>query len=127
MAYCENVSFLDRARGAFDGVLMLAMLHHLLVTERIPLPEVRDLAFELTSDLLVIEFVAPQDPMFLRLTRGRESLYQGLDRTAFEACFHPISSCQSGAFRGNLPMALCPPEAPLTDRPSDTSAGIRRG
>jgi len=60
----ECASFLERATGAFDMGLMLAVLHHLLVTERIPLDEVLDLAAELTTDLLIIEFVPPDDEMF---------------------------------------------------------------
>jgi len=83
----ECASFLDRARGSFDAVLMLAVVHHMLVTERVPLAEIVDLAAELTTDLLVIEFIAPQDSMFVRLTRGREELHKGLDTAAFEACF----------------------------------------
>jgi SAM-dependent methyltransferase len=83
----ECPSFLDRATGAFDGVLMLALLHHLLVTERIPLEEILGLAAQLTTALLIIEFVAPQDPMFRRLTRGREDLHAALDKRVFqEAC-----------------------------------------
>jgi SAM-dependent methyltransferase len=83
----ECPSFLDRATGAFDGVLMLALVHHLLVTERIPLEEILRLAYELTKNLLVIEFVEPDDPMFRRLTRGRDSLHDGLNAAEFErAC-----------------------------------------
>jgi len=83
----ESLSFLDRATGTFDGVLMLALLHHLLVTERIPLGEILGLAAELTTALLVIEFIAPQDAMFQRLTRGRVHLHTVLNETAFaEAC-----------------------------------------
>ncbi len=81
----ECPAFLDRARGAFDAVLMLAVIHHLLVTERIPLPEIIDLASELTTGLLVIEFIAPDDPMFLRIIRGRDSLHSGLTPAVFEA------------------------------------------
>ena len=81
---CEWPSFLDRARGAFDAVLMLAVVHHMLVTERVPLDDIIDLAAELTRDLLVIEFVAPEDSMFRRLTRGREELHRGLTADVFE-------------------------------------------
>lgn len=85
----ECASFLDRARGAFDAVLMLAVIHHMLVTERVPLAEIAELAADLTNDLLIIEFIAPEDSMFARLTRGREELYKGLDTAAFEDCFRP--------------------------------------
>jgi 2-polyprenyl-3-methyl-5-hydroxy-6-metoxy-1,4-benzoquinol methylase len=83
----ECPSFLDRAEGAFDGLLMLAVLHHLLVTERIPLDEIMELAAGLTTSMAVIEFVAPEDPMFRRITRGRDHLHSGLNETVFtEAC-----------------------------------------
>jgi SAM-dependent methyltransferase len=80
----ECSSFLDRARGAFDAVFMLAVIHHLLVTEGIPLAEIIDLASELTTDLLVIEFVSPDDAMFRKLARGRDHLYTWLTPEVFE-------------------------------------------
>ncbi len=80
----ECPSFLDRMRGAFEAVLMLAVLHHMLVTEQIPLPAILELAAELTSDLLIIEFISPRDPMFRRIVRGREELFEGLTQNVFE-------------------------------------------
>ncbi len=83
----ECPSFLERAEGAFDLVLMLAVLHHLLVTERVPLTEVLSLASKLTTNRLLIEFVGPEDSMFKRLLRGREELHRGLNPQVFElAC-----------------------------------------
>lgn len=81
----ENASFLDRARGRFDLVLMLAVIHHMLVRERIPLEDLLDLAGELSRDYVLIEFVAPEDPMFQRIVRGREELYSHLTKARFEA------------------------------------------
>jgi hypothetical protein len=81
----ECAPFLDRARGRFDLVLMLAVIHHMLVTERVPLPDILDLAAELTTDLAVIEFIAPNDSMFQRLVRGREELHKDLTPAVFEA------------------------------------------
>ena len=80
----ECSSFLDRARGRFDAVLMLAVIHHMLVTERVPLADILDLAADLTTNLLIIEFVAPDDSMFQRLTRGREELHKDLTPELFE-------------------------------------------
>jgi 2-polyprenyl-3-methyl-5-hydroxy-6-metoxy-1,4-benzoquinol methylase len=81
----EYTSFLQRATGTFDAVLMLAVLHHLLVTERVPLDEILDLAAELTTGLVIIEFVGPDDPMFQTIARGREHLHSDLTPAAFEA------------------------------------------
>ena len=92
----ENQSFLDRARTSFDAVLMLALVHHLMVSERIPLAQILSLAAELTTDLLIVEFVSPDDPMFRRLLRGRGHLFEGLSNDVFRtAClkdFHIVRS-----------------------------------
>lgn len=81
----ECPSFLDRARGVFDTVLMLAVLHHMLVVEQIPLPAILELVAQLTSEYLVTEFVTPEDPMFQRLVRGRAELFAHVNRELFES------------------------------------------
>lgn len=92
----ENQSFLDRARGSFDGVMMLALLHHLLVSERIPLTQILSLAAELTTDILIVEFVAPDDPMFQRLLRGRGHLFEGFSAETFRtACLEHFEIVRS--------------------------------
>lgn len=80
----EYPSFLDRARKNFDLVLMLAVIHHLWVTERVPLEEILETIAGITTDLALIEYVGPQDPMFRKLTRGRDHLHQDLTPEAFE-------------------------------------------
>ena len=94
----ECPSFLDRALGAFDAVLMLAVVHHMLITERIPLADIVDLAADLTTDLLVIEFIGPEDEMFRRLTRGRDALHRDVSQTNFEAAccrrFDIVRTCK---------------------------------
>jgi SAM-dependent methyltransferase len=94
----ECSAFLDRAKGGFDAVFLLALLHHLLITERVPLAEVINLVADLTSDLAVIEYVGTADPMFQRLLRGREALYEQLSTDSFEAAvrtqFHILQSEQ---------------------------------
>jgi SAM-dependent methyltransferase len=104
----ECPSFLDRAAGKFDGVLMLALIHHLLVAERIPLEEILRLAYELTSQLLVIEFIEPQDAMFRRLTRGRGALHAALDAAVFErACAAHFEIVRSLALPGTQRRMYC--------------------
>lgn len=85
---CE--SFLARARGQFDYVLLLALLHHLQVNERAPLPEIFALAAELTTQFAVIEYIDPADPQFQRIARGRDALHRELTRESFE--------CAAGGF-----------------------------
>jgi SAM-dependent methyltransferase len=85
---CETASFLDRARGHFDAVMMLALIHHLLVSERIPLDAILDLAADCVANspvgIVLIEYIAPEDPMFQRLVRGRDEWYRQLTRSSFE-------------------------------------------
>lgn len=85
----EHPSFLERATGRFDTVMMLAVVHHMQVTERIPLQEILGLAKQLTRDHVVLEFVGPDDPMFRRLLRGRQDLHQDHTREAFEDLLEP--------------------------------------
>lgn len=95
---CE--SFLERARQGFDLVMMLAVIHHLLVAERVPLNELMDLAAEITREYALIEYVSPDDPMFKRIVRGREGLYSQLTKDAFEAAagrrFEMVRSARIG-------------------------------
>jgi hypothetical protein len=81
----ECRSFLDRATGAFDAVLMLALIHHLLVSERVPLPQIFEMARRLTKKWLIVEYVGPSDSMFVRVTRGRGHLHEDYNQQAFEA------------------------------------------
>jgi SAM-dependent methyltransferase len=104
----ECPTFLDRATGAFDGVLMLALIHHLLVTERIPLEEILRLAYDVTNSLLVIEFVEPNDDMFRRLTRGRGALHASLNAAVFEqACAPYFEIVRSLALPGTQRRMYC--------------------
>ena len=80
----ECRSFLDRAVGYFDAVFMLAVVHHMMVGERVPVDEILDVAAELTRELLVIEYVGPEDSMFRCLARGRDELHRGLSHQVFE-------------------------------------------
>ncbi|MGA1982562.1 MAG: class I SAM-dependent methyltransferase [Acidobacteriaceae bacterium] len=74
----ESVALLPRLEGQFDLVLMLAVIHHLLLMEQIPLPSILDLCHRLTRKHLVIEWVPVEDPMFQSLMRGRDSIYGSL-------------------------------------------------
>ena len=65
-------------------MLLLAVVHHLVVTAGVPLQEVVSLAAGLSRDAVVVEYVGPQDGQFRRLCRGREQLYAGYGQPAWE-------------------------------------------
>jgi SAM-dependent methyltransferase len=81
----ELESLLGRAAGSFDLVLMLAVVHHLRVTEGVPVAEQFDAVAAITRRHLLVEYVPVADPMFAALARGREPLYADCQRPEFEA------------------------------------------
>ena len=83
----ESASFLARAAGRFDGLVMLAVIHHLLLHDHVPLAEVARLTAELTTRTLILEWVPPTDPMFRELVRGREAIFAHLTEAAFREEF----------------------------------------
>jgi SAM-dependent methyltransferase len=83
----ESVSLLARLEGQFDVVMMLAIIHHLILMEQIPLPAIIELCQRLTRKHLIVEWVPVEDPMFQSLMRGRDSLYGSLaEDDLIQAC-----------------------------------------
>jgi SAM-dependent methyltransferase len=71
----EHSSLLERLTGKFDMVLMLALIHHLILREQLPLAHIGDLCASLTRRWLLLEWVPPSDPMYQEWLRGRDELY----------------------------------------------------
>lgn len=83
----EQLSLLDRLHGKFDMVLMLAVIHHLILREQVPLGHIAELCASLTRRWLLIEWVPSSDPMFQEWLRGRENLYGHLtENDLIHAC-----------------------------------------
>lgn len=83
----ESASFLARCAGKFDTVMMLAVIHHLLLHDQVPLPEVAELCSTLTTRTLIIEWVPPTDVMFRELVRGRDAIFAAISQHAFRESF----------------------------------------
>ena len=66
--------------------LFLAVTHHLMLTDQIPLDRIFEAAASLTTRWLAIEYVGLRDPMFRRLARGRDALYARYNRSLFDDC-----------------------------------------
>lgn len=82
----ETAAFLERSKGHFDAVLMLAVLHHLLLSSQIPMERIAALCARLTRHLIV-EWVPPTDVKFKELVRGREAIYANITEIAFREAF----------------------------------------
>jgi hypothetical protein len=79
----ESLSLLQRSEGAFDAILMLGIIHHMLLIDQIPLPAIFDLVRRLTTRWAIIEWVPATDSQFRQLCRGRQEIYGHLDENAF--------------------------------------------
>jgi SAM-dependent methyltransferase len=86
----EHLSLLDRLTGKFDLVLMLAVIHHLILREQLPLTHIAGLAAALTHRWLVVEWVPPSDPMYQEWLRGRDDLYGHLAEADLNRAFAPF-------------------------------------
>src|SRR6185437_13509402 len=77
----ESLALLPRLEDQFDLVLMLAVIHHLILMEQIPLRAILVLCSRLTRRHLIIEWVPVEDPMYQSLMRGRDTLYGSLSES----------------------------------------------
>ena len=97
----EQLSLLDRLTGKFDLVMMLAVIHHLILREQIPLGHIAELCASLTTRWLILEWVPPADPMYQEWLRGRELLYGGLSEEDLKLAFAPFFSVIDRKALGN--------------------------
>jgi hypothetical protein len=79
----ESDSLLDRAKGRFDCVLMLGILHHLLVTDQIPLDAIFEQLRKISNRWAILEWIPKEDSQFDELCRGRQELYNHLGEEYF--------------------------------------------
>ena len=59
-------------------------MHHLLITNRIPLTEIFELLNNLTKNYVVFEFVNNDDKKFIELAGKNINLYKYFDKDFFE-------------------------------------------
>lgn len=77
-----------RERANADGILALALVHHLSIGRNIPLSEVIAWLVEL-SPHGVVEFVPKDDPMVVQMLGGREDVFADYCEANFRAAFAP--------------------------------------
>jgi hypothetical protein len=74
----ESMGLIDRAKGQFDCVLMLGIMHHLLLADQIPLSAILEQLVELSTRWAIVEWIPQEDSQFDDLCRGRHELYTHL-------------------------------------------------
>jgi len=85
--HAESTALLPRLEERFDMVMLLAVMHHLLLMEQIPLPAIIALCHRLTTRYLILEWVPASDPMYREMMRGRDQLYAAIsEKDLLRAC-----------------------------------------
>ena len=75
-------------RGPADLVLALALVHHLAISNNVPLHRIAGCFAEL-GRALIIEFIPASDSQVQKLLHGRENIFPDYTLPAFEAAFLP--------------------------------------
>jgi len=73
-------------RGPADLVLALALIHHLAISNNVPLPQLTEF-FAKLGKWLVIEFIPKSDSQVQKLLVSREDIFPNYTREGFEAAF----------------------------------------
>lgn len=73
-------------RGPVDCAMALALIHHIAISNNVPLPKAAAFLAELCRHL-IIEFVAKPDSQVQRLLSTREDVFPDYHRAGFEAAF----------------------------------------
>jgi len=77
----ERMSFLER--GPVDTVFALALIHHLAISNNLPLSKIADF-FSKICESLIIEFVPKNDSQVQRLLSTREDIFPDYTQQGFE-------------------------------------------
>ncbi|MDH5695680.1 MAG: SAM-dependent methyltransferase [Dehalococcoidia bacterium] len=88
----ERTPFLER--GHADTGLALALIHHLAISNNLPLDRIASLFNKICSSL-IIEFVPKSDPMVQKLLATREDIFPNYTQEAFESEFGKLFSIQA--------------------------------
>jgi hypothetical protein len=73
-------------RGPADMAFALALIHHLAISNNVPLPRVADFFAE-ACQRLVVEWVPKSDSQVRKLLRTRRDIFDGYTREGFESAF----------------------------------------
>jgi len=83
-AHQERESFAQR--GPVDMVFALALVHHLAISNNVPLPKIAEF-FASLGEWLVIEFVPKSDSQVRKLLKSREDIFSEYSIEGFEQAF----------------------------------------
>ncbi|NQS89709.1 hypothetical protein HQ584_07980 [Patescibacteria group bacterium] len=87
----ERMSLLER--GPADTVLALALIHHLAISNNLPLNKIADF-FNKICRSLIVEFIPKNDSQVQRLLSTREDIFPDYTRQALETEFKKYFTMQ---------------------------------
>ncbi len=90
----ERDAFIER--GPVDAVMALALIHHLTISNNVPLPDLAAF-FARLGHWLIVEFIPKEDLQVQRLLMTREDIFPQYHQAGFEEAFREcfmIKDCQ---------------------------------
>ena len=81
----ERLSLTERKKP--DAILALALIHHLAISNNVPLGKISDFFASLSKKWLIIEFVPKSDSQIQRLLSSREDIFTNYTKEEFEKEF----------------------------------------
>lgn len=90
----ERMSFLER--GPADAVLALALVHHLAISNNVPLPRLAAF-FRSVGRWLIVEFIPKSDSQVQRLLSTRADIFPNYHEAGFEGAFSPYFQIHESA------------------------------
>ena len=90
----ERESFMERAPAGM--VLALALIHHLAISNNVPLPQLADFFHDM-GQWLIIEFVPKSDSQVQKLLASRQDIFDHYNRLEFESVFSRRFDIQEAA------------------------------
>lgn len=88
----ERESFAQR--GPAGVVMALALVHHLAISNNVPLPGVAEF-FARLGDWLIVEFIPKEDSQVQRLLATREDIFPAYNQAGFEEAFRSCFTIES--------------------------------
>ncbi len=115
-AHQERLSFAQR--GNADAVLALGLIHHLAITNNVPLPRVAEF-FHSLGRALIVEFVPKEDPQVQGLLQTRRDIFTHYTEHHFVAAFEKYFLVEAvESIRGSARRLYCMRRRDQDDSPS---------
>lgn len=80
----ERMSLLER--GPADAILALALVHHLAISNNVPLPRIAEFLHQ-AGKWLIIEFIPKSDSQVQKLLAARQDIFPDYDLDGFQSAF----------------------------------------